>query len=97
MEAPISALFCPICHTRPVCNSGLAFKIILFFLDKVASTTSETNVASLRFRSVTDNAAPAVVVNARCPNGFLKIPAALKPLVQGVSTTVRCVQLQLAS
>lgn len=74
---------------HPCTHRGLAFKIILFFLDKVASTTSESNVASLRFRNVTDGIAPAVVTNARCPNGFLKIPAALKPLVQGLSTTVR--------
>jgi hypothetical protein len=71
--------------------SGLAYKIIRFFLDKVAATTSEGNVSALRFRSVTDGVAPAVVVNTRCPTGFLKIPAVLKPLVQGLSTTVKCV------
>ncbi len=74
-------------------SRGLAFKIILFFLDKVSSTTTEANVTALRFRSVIDGPAPPVVVNARCPSGFLKIPVALMPLVHGLSTTVRCVRL----
>jgi hypothetical protein len=75
---------------------GLAFKIILFFLDKVSSTTTEANVTALRFRSVIDGPAPPVVVNTRCPSGFLKIPVALMPLVHGLSTTVRCVRLLMS-
>ena len=69
--------------------SGLAYKIILYFLDKLAATTTGENPTALRFRSVASGPAPPVVINARTNVGFLRIPPHLKPLVQGNSTSFR--------
>ncbi len=72
-------------------GSGLAYKIILYFLERLKDTTTPENPAALRFRAVSVGLAPPVVVNTRTNVGFLRIPPHLKPLVQGNSTSFRCV------